>query len=128
MAIGGIAWKGINDRWTQPHGVGKMEYVYAALLLHRLGKPIDEQSVRRVVEAAGGTVDEVRLKSLVAALQGINIDEVLKSAAAAPVVAAPVATQAATAPAPAAEAAPKEEKKEEKREEEALSGLAALFG
>jgi large subunit ribosomal protein L12 len=105
-----------------------MEYVYAALLLHRLGKPIDEQNVRRVVEAAGGTVDEVRLKSLVAALQGINIDEVLRSAAAAPVVAAPVATQAAAAPAPAAEAAPKEEKKEEKREEEALSGLAALFG
>jgi large subunit ribosomal protein L12 len=105
-----------------------MEYVYAALLLHRLGKPIDEQSVRRVVEAAGGTVDEVRLKSLVAALHGINIDEVLRSAAAAPVVAAPVATQAAAAPAPAAEAAPKEEKKEEKKEEEALSGLAALFG
>ncbi|MCS7117725.1 MAG: 50S ribosomal protein P1 [Thaumarchaeota archaeon] len=105
-----------------------MEYVYAALLLHRLGKPIDEQGLRKVIEAAGGNVDELRLKSLVAALQGINIDEVLKSAAAAPVVAAPAAGgQTAAAPTPAAEA-PKEEKKEEKKEEEALSGLAALFG
>jgi len=106
-----------------------MEYVYAALLLHRLGKEINEQNLINVVKAAGGAIDEVRIKALVAALQGVNIDEVLRSAAVAPipVAAAPAAPQAQqAAPAPAQ---PEEEAKEEKpKEEEALAGLSALFG
>ncbi|MEM0445715.1 MAG: 50S ribosomal protein P1 [Nitrososphaerota archaeon] len=103
-----------------------MEYVYAALLLHRLGKKIDEENISSVIRAAGGEVDEVRVKALVAALQGINIDEAIKSAS----FTAPVAA----APQPAAQEAPKEkveakkEEVEEKKEEEALAGLSALFG
>jgi large subunit ribosomal protein L12 len=104
-----------------------LEYIYAALLLHKLGKPIDEASIKKIIEAAGGNVDEVRVKALVASLQGVNIDEVIKSATA--VAVTPVAAQpAAPAQAPAAEAKPEKPKEEEKREEEALAGLSALFG
>lgn len=100
-----------------------MEYIYAALLLHRLGKPINEENLKSVLSAAGAQPDEGRIKALVAAISEINIDEVLKSAAAVP-VAAPAAQPAAAAK---PEAAPKEEAKE-KKEEEALAGLSALFG
>ena len=105
-----------------------MEYIYAAMLLHKAGKEINEDAVKKVLEAAGVAVDEARVKALVAALQGVNIEEAVKKAAVAPVAAAP-----------AAEAAPaggeaKEEKKgpspedEKKKEEEAAAGLGALFG
>jgi large subunit ribosomal protein L12 len=109
-----------------------MEYVYAALLLHRLKQNITEDSVKNVVKAAGVTPDDVRVKALVAALGEVNIEEALK--------AAPVAVAAASGPAagggatgaPAAGEAPakeeEEEKKEEKKEEEALEGLSSLFG
>jgi len=104
-----------------------MEYVYAALLLHSAGKEINEENLRKVLEAAGVSPDEARLKALVAALDGVNIDEVIEKAAMP--VAAPVA---AAAPAPAAEAKVEEEEEEEEEEEaseeEALAGLGALFG
>jgi large subunit ribosomal protein L12 len=105
-----------------------MEYVYAALLLHRLKQNITEDSVKNVVKAAGVTPDDVRVKALVAALGEVNIEEALK--------AAPVAAAAAAAPAAGGGAAAaggeapakEEEKKEEKKEEEALEGLSSLFG
>ncbi len=87
---------------------------------------IDEASVKKVMTASGAKADDSRIKALVAALDGVNIEEAISKAAVAP--------QAAAAPAPAAEAAPKEEKKKEKPEdkaktdEEAASGLGALFG
>ena len=70
-----------------------MEYVYAALLLHKLKQDITEDSVKNVVKAAGVTPDDVRVKALVAALSEVQIDEALK--------AAPVAVAAAGAPAAA---------------------------
>src|SRR5215203_2918841 len=97
-----------------------MEYVYAALLLHKLKQNITEDSVKNVVKAAGVTPDDVRVKALVAALSEVQIDEALK--------AAPVAVAAAGAAASGGgggEASPKEE---EKKEEEALEGLSSLFG
>lgn len=93
-----------------------MEYIYAALLLHKLGKEINEESLKKIVESAGGAVDEARAKTVVASLKGVDIEKALKEAAAAPVAATP-----------AAEAKKPEEKKEEKKEE-AAEGLAALFG
>lgn len=104
-----------------------MEYVYAALMLHRLGKEVNENSMKKVVEAAGAKPDDIKIKALVTALGEVNIDEALKKAMVAP-VAAPVAP---AAPGEAAKAAAaKEEKKEEegKAQEEALSGLSSLFG
>ena len=99
-----------------------MEYVYAALLLHKLDKEVNEANLSSVVKASGAEVNEAQVKSLVAALADVNIDEAVK--------AAPVAVAAATAPTADAAAAPaKEEKKEEpKNEEAAMEGLSSLFG
>ena len=112
-----------------------MEYVYAALLLHKLKQNITEDSVKSVVQAAGVTPDDVRVKALVAALSEVQIDEVLKVAPVAVAAAAPAAAGAAASTAAGAaggtgaagggEASAKEE---EKKEEEALEGLSSLFG
>jgi large subunit ribosomal protein L12 len=102
-----------------------MEYIYAAMLLHNAGKPIDEKSVTKVLSAAGLNVDASRVKALIASLSEVDIDEAIKSAAFMP-AAAPAAVAE-----PAEEKPAKEEKKEEekeKKEEEALEGLGALFG
>ena len=97
-----------------------MEYVYAALVLHSLGKKVDEKSVTDVIAAAGGSPDASKVKALIASLDGVDIAVAIKNAAM-PVAAAPVAA--------AAPAAAKEEKKDEKKtEEEAAAGLASLFG
>jgi len=109
-----------------------MEYVYAALLLHKLKQNITEDSIKNVVQAAGVTPDDVRVKALVAALSEVKIDDALKAApvavagAAAPAASGPAAGGGATgATAGGGEAPPKEE---EKKEEEALEGLSSLFG
>ena len=103
-----------------------MEYIYAALLLHKAGKEITESALKKVLEAAGVKVDEAKVKALVNALKEVNIEEAIS---------APVAVAAAPAPAPAEGAAAEEKKEEEKKkeedekkEEEAAAGLAALFG
>ena len=103
-----------------------MEYVYAALLLNSAGKEVSEDGIKKIVEAAGVAPDEVRIKALVAALEGVDINKVLSQAAAMPVAAAP----AAAAPAAKAEAAPAEAKEEKKDEpeESGVEGLGALFG
>jgi large subunit ribosomal protein L12 len=103
-----------------------MEYVYAALLLHKLKQNITEDSVKSVVQAAGVTPDDVRVKALVAALSEVQIDEALKAAPVAVAAAAP-AGAAASAAAPAA-GGETQAKDEEKKEEEALEGLSSLFG
>ncbi|MEM1683568.1 MAG: 50S ribosomal protein P1 [Ignisphaera sp.] len=108
-----------------------MEYVYATLLLHSAKKEISEDSLRKVLEAAGIAVDDIRLKSFVAAVKEINIDDVLKTSLAMPVT--PVATTStatpvAQAPQPSAEKKEEEEKKEAVSEEQLAEGLAALFG
>jgi len=107
-----------------------MEYVYAAMLLHKAGKEINEQNLTQVLTAAGINADAVRVKALIASLAEVKIDEAIKSAPT--MMAAP--TAAPVAAAPQAEAKPKEDdkkKKEEedkKKEEAALEGLGALFG
>ncbi len=102
-----------------------MEYVYAALLLHKLKKDVNEANISSVVKASGTEVNEAQVKSLVAALVDVNIDEAVKAApaAAAPAAAAPAADAAAGGE------AKKEKKKEEpKNEEAAMEGLSSLFG
>jgi large subunit ribosomal protein L12 len=108
-----------------------MEYVYAALLLHKLKQNITEDSVKNVVQAAGVTPDDVRVKALVAALSEVQIDEALKAApvAIAAAAAAPAGTAApATGGTGAAGGGEAPAKEEEKKEEEALEGLSSLFG
>ena len=107
-----------------------IEYIYASLLLYKAGKEINEENIKKVLEAAGVEVDDVKVKSLVAALQNIDIAKVLEQALAAPVAAVPAAPAA-----PAEEekkeeeeAAEEEEEKEAVSEEELAEGLGALFG
>jgi len=103
-----------------------MEYVYAALMLHKLQKEVTEENVTSVVKATGAEVNEAQVKALVASLADVNIEEAIK--------AAPVAV--AAAPAAAADAPEDGDKKKEakaeppseKQEEQAMEGLASLFG
>ena len=81
-----------------------MEYVYGAMLLHAAGKEINEENLKKVLEAAGIEVDEAKIKALTSSLEEINIDEVISKATAMPVAVAPAAEAKA------------EEKKEEKKE------------
>lgn len=106
-----------------------MEYVYAALLLHKAGKPVNEKNISQVINATGIKLDPVKVKALVASLEEVDIEEALKATPA--LMAAAPATVAPTSEEPKAEA--KEEKKEKeeekkKKEEAALEGLGALFG
>ena len=94
-----------------------MQEVYAALLLHSAKQPITEENLKKVLTGIGASVEDAKLKALVASLEGVNIDEAIQQAAV--VSAAPVAAEK------------KEEKKEEdteKKAEEAAAGLSALFG
>ncbi len=99
-----------------------MEYVYAALILHKLKKEINEANISSIIKASGAAVNDAQVKALVSALADVNIEEAIK--------AAPVAV--AAAPAAAAPAGGEEKKKDEtpaaKTEEQAMEGLASLFG
>ena len=99
-----------------------MEYIYAALLLSKLGKDVNEDNVKKILASAGASVEDARVKALVSALQGVDIEKEIKEAASMPVA-------VAAAPASGGEAK-KEEKKEDdkKSEEQAAAGLGALFG
>jgi large subunit ribosomal protein L12 len=104
-----------------------MEYIYSAMLLHSAGKEISEENLKKVLTAAGVKADDARIKALTASLDGVDIEEAIKSAAVAPVAAAPTSSGASSEE-------KKEEKKEEEEEEEEVSeeeaaeGLGALFG
>ncbi|MCI0497404.1 MAG: 50S ribosomal protein P1 [Thermoplasmata archaeon] len=104
-----------------------MEYIYSALLLHAAGKEIGEESISKVLKAAGVNVDASRVKALAATLEDVDIDDALAQAIAMP-SAAPAAGAAAPAHAAGAAAEKAEEKEEEVSEEEAAAGLGALFG
>ena len=83
-----------------------MEYMYAALLLHKLKQDINEDNVRNVIKATGVVPDD--LKSSPVSVPG------------------PAIPLASSSPQPTE--SKEQEKKEEKKEEEALEGLSALFG
>lgn len=95
-----------------------MEYIYAVMLLNKAGKTVDDKNVTAVLKAAGVEADAAKVKSLIAALDGVNVEEVIASSA---VVAAPAAAPAASAE------APKAEKKEEAPAVDASAGLGSLF-
>ena len=102
-----------------------MEYVYAALMLHKLKKDVTEENITSIVKASGVEVNEAQVKSLVASLADVDIEEAIK--------AAPVAAAAAPAAAPAEGGEGKKEDKKDKAasaksEEQAMEGLSSLFG
>ena len=101
-----------------------MEYTYAALLLHKVGKDINADNLKAVISATGAEVDEAKVKVMVASLEGVDIADKLANAS---IAAAPASGGAAPSGDAAAEA-PKEEKKKEEPKAEAAEGLASLFG
>ncbi len=102
----------------------KMEYIYAVMLLNKAGKEITEANVAAVLKAAGVDADAAKVKSLIAALDGVDIEKVIAESSVA-AVAAPAASAAPAGAAPAAEK--KEEKKEEAPAADAAAGLGSLF-
>ena len=119
---------GSEDSGTSSDNEGeKMEYVYAAMILHSAGKTIDEKGITAVLESAGVDVDAARVKGLVASLASVDIEEAMSTAIAAPVAAA--APAAGPAGGTAEAAAPAEDAAEEEEEEDSgFEGLGSLFG
>ncbi|MFW9785097.1 MAG: 50S ribosomal protein L12 [Candidatus Heimdallarchaeota archaeon] len=95
-----------------------MESIYAALLLHKAGSKITESNVEKVLTAAGAKADKTEIAKLIAGLKSTSLDEIIKSASAAPIISAPTEGKAETQ---------KEEKKEEEEEEEEPTGIGSLF-
>ena len=101
-----------------------MEYVYAAMLLHKAGKEINEKNVSEVLTAAGVSADAARVKALVASIAEVDIEEAIKAA---PAMMAAAPATAATAPAEE-EKKEEEEEDESKKEEAAMEGLGSRLG
>jgi large subunit ribosomal protein L12 len=99
-----------------------MESIYAALLLHKAGKKVTEDAVDKVLKAAGAKVDSSDITKLIAGLKEADIDEIISSAAVAPVMAASVSTAPVVA-----EVKELKKEKEEEEEEEEPTGIGSLF-
>ena len=104
-----------------------MEYIYAAMLLHKAGQKIEETSINKVLEAAGVKPEPTRAKALVAALDGVDIDKAIKEASVVQ-VAAPAASSESKPEAKKEDEATKKVEESKKAEEQASAGLSALFG
>ena len=111
-----------------------MEYVYAALILNETGEEINEDNVTAVLEAAGVDVEQSRVKALVAALEDVDIEEAIDTAAAAPAAGGAAGGAADDDDDEGDEAADEAEEEEAAEEEEdedeeaSGEGLGELFG
>ena len=105
-----------------------MEYVYAALMLHKLKKEINEANITSIVKASGAEVNEAQVKSLVASLADVNIEEAIKAAPVAVAAAAPAAAEAVEGGGEKKEGKKEKAADSGKSEEAAMEGLSALFG
>jgi ribosomal protein L12E/L44/L45/RPP1/RPP2 len=96
-----------------------MESIYAALLLHKVGGKITEANVEKVLTAAGAKADKAEIAKLIAGLKETKIDEIIKSAGTASVIATPAGGKA--------EEKKEAKKEEEEEEEEEPTGIGSLF-
>lgn len=55
-----------------------MEYVYAALVLHESGSAIDEESISRVLGAAGMNINTQRSRALAGAIKDVDLEDVVE--------------------------------------------------
>jgi len=97
-----------------------MEYIYAVMLLNKAGQEVKEDKVTAVLKAAGVSADSAKVKSLIAALDGVDVEKVIAESSVA-VAAAP------TTAAPAAAEAKVEKKVEAAPAVDASAGLGSLF-
>jgi len=117
-----------------------MEYVYAALILHETDEEINEDNLTGVLEAAGVDVEQSRVKALVAALEDVDVEEAIETAAAVPAAGGSAAGGSADAEADEAEEADADadeadeaeeadaEEADEDDDEDGGEGLGELFG
>ena len=111
-----------------------MEYVYAALILNETGEEINEDNITGVLEAAGVDVEESRVKALVAALEDVDIEEAIETAAAAPAAGAAAGGSAdessedESSEDDTEEADEDEAAEEEEDDDDGGEGLGELFG
>jgi len=114
-----------------------MEYVYAALILNETGEEINEENITGVLDAAGVDVEESRVKALVAALEDVDIEDAIETAAAAPAAGAASGGSADAADADEADESDDEadeaeeaadEADDEDDDEDGGEGLGELFG
>jgi len=94
-----------------------MESIYAALLLHKVGGKINEANVEKVLTAAGAKADKTEIAKLIAGLKEADINEIIKTAGTAPVIAAPAGEKTKE----------KKEEKKKKEEESEPTGIGSLF-
>lgn len=99
-----------------------MNLIYGALLLHSAGKAVTEEGIKKLVDATGEKVDEMQIKALAAALEGVSIADVISKAA------MPVASPVAAVAPPEAKKEEVSEEEKEAKAEQAAAGLSALFG
>ena len=102
-----------------------MQYLHAALLLHSSNQDITEKSIENIIKAAGIEPDEAKIKSLVAALADVDIDDVLSKAS---MTAMPVAAVASDSGSSSIKEATESKEEEEEEEEGDDLGLSSLFG
>ncbi len=101
-----------------------MEYIYSVMLLNKSGTEVNEANMKKVLEAAGVKVDTAKIKSVISAIEGVDIDEVIAKAGQS-VMSAPVVSSNNNGGdnKPAA----KVEKKQEAPVEDSAAGLGSLF-
>lgn len=105
-----------------------MELIYAALLLHSADKEITEDNVTGVLEGAGVDVDSSQVKSLIAALEDVDIEDAMNTAVATGAAPAPAAApEDAEADAAEEDAEEEDDEDDEEAEEAAAEGLGSLF-
>jgi large subunit ribosomal protein L12 len=113
-----------------------MEYIYAALILNETDEELNEENITAVLEAAGADVEESRVKALVAALEDVDIEEAIDTAAAVPAAGGAAGGGAGGEAEEAdaddgddeAEEAEAEEDDDDEEEDASGEGLGELFG
>lgn len=102
-----------------------MELVYAALTLHEAGKEVNEENLQSIVDAADLDVDDTEIKSLVAALEDVDIEDAMETAVASGAAPSGGAAEADSGDEEAEEEA--EEEEEEEEEDDGAEGLGDMF-
>ncbi len=93
-----------------------MDYTYAVLLLHKVRREVNEETLTKVIVATDVEIDETKIKSLITSLQDVNISKELEKVKLSTVT--PIVEK------------PKEEIIEEVKEEKKLAteGMWDMFG